>query len=440
MGKKSSKINLSNVAGTEYEKIWELSKKDRKLVPVELTPDELFELWSPDDSIISSADPTPTGDTDPDVPGTSTADETTSSDMNDPRDNRNLVDDGKSQKLSRDEIESLKLTDMSDNQIIQNIIDNSSTFNSKTHFSQVKYIKKKKQKYSNHYIVTKPTVRLLCEMFYSCNPAKNIRSDTLSQILSSANIRSGGKFMVVDNPYGMVTAAILDRMIGDGTYYLQNDHHGSSEHPDITNAGLVIQIYLEQGPCSHWRSCLDALNLPHEITSKTVCSLQIKQLNDILVGRDVDKTEDHQEMIHSQKVDDHKSCDTLNPEREAKRRKMDERFKRRAERKLEEKIAKDVLMTKSLNGLIIMIRNHDPLGILNIMIEFLQPSSPFVVFSSNLEPLTQCLPFLKTKSINLRIHESFYRKYQVLPDRTRPDMCMSGSGGYLLTGIKVAPE
>ena len=42
--------------------------------------------------------------------------------------------------------------------------------------------------------------------------------------------------------------------------------------------------------------------------------------------------------------------------------------------------------------------------------------------------------------INLRIAENWLRHYQVLPERTHPEVSMSGSGGYILTGCKVFNE
>jgi hypothetical protein len=36
-----------------------------------------------------------------------------------------------------------------------------------------------------------------------------------------------------------------------------------------------------------------------------------------------------------------------------------------------------------------------------------------------------------------QVAECWFREYQVLPARTHPHMSMSGSGGYMLTGIKI---
>ncbi|CAF96114.1 unnamed protein product, partial [Tetraodon nigroviridis] len=88
-------------------------------------------------------------------------------------DNRNIVDDGKSQKLTRDDIEMLKeqglkgqmvrqnIYDYDLQEIIQQLIDNSSTFKDKTEYAQDKYIKKKKKKYENTVMILKPSCRIL---------------------------------------------------------------------------------------------------------------------------------------------------------------------------------------------------------------------------------------------------------------------------------------
>jgi hypothetical protein len=43
-------------------------------------------------------------------------------------------------------------------------------------------------------------------------------------------------------------------------------------------------------------------------------------------------------------------------------------------------------------------------------------------------------------AINLRLTDSWFRKYQVLEGRTHPNMTMSQNGGYLLTGTKLCPR
>uniref|UniRef100_A0A0B7AXE2 tRNA (adenine(58)-N(1))-methyltransferase non-catalytic subunit TRM6 n=1 Tax=Arion vulgaris TaxID=1028688 RepID=A0A0B7AXE2_9EUPU len=73
------------------------------------------------------------------------------------------------------------------------------------------------------------------------------------------------------------------------------------------------------------------------------------------------------------------------------------------------------------------------------LLEFLHPSRPVVVYCQFVEPLVECYTEIKKRGIGiqLRLSETWFREYQVLPQRTHPMMNMSGTGGYLLTFITV---
>ncbi len=43
------------------------------------------------------------------------------------------------------------------------------------------------------------------------------------------------------------------------------------------------------------------------------------------------------------------------------------------------------------------------------------------------------------RSVNVCLSETWLRRQQVLPARTHPDVNMSGSGGYVLSGTYVDP-
>lgn len=88
------------------------------------------------------------------------------------RDNRFIKDDNKSQKLTRSEIETFK-KEISGQEIIKTLVENSSSFEGKNKFSQQKYLAKKQQKYLNLFTVLKPTIKFLIEMYYAKGPAKN---------------------------------------------------------------------------------------------------------------------------------------------------------------------------------------------------------------------------------------------------------------------------
>ena len=85
-------------------------------------------------------------------------------------DNRDLLDDGKSQALTDDDIEVLKSEGLSSTQLIETIVENSKTYSQKTQFSQHKYIRKKQKKHQDWLLATKPSIRLLAEMYYLQDP------------------------------------------------------------------------------------------------------------------------------------------------------------------------------------------------------------------------------------------------------------------------------
>jgi len=73
------------------------------------------------------------------------------------------------------------------------------------------------------------------------------------------------------------------------------------------------------------------------------------------------------------------------------------------------------------------------------LLRLLKPSSPIVVYSPTPEPLLELQEMLirEEAAMNLHISESWMREHQVLPGRTHPLMSMSGSSGFLLSGIRV---
>jgi tRNA (adenine-N(1)-)-methyltransferase non-catalytic subunit len=77
------------------------------------------------------------------------------------------------------------------------------------------------------------------------------------------------------------------------------------------------------------------------------------------------------------------------------------------------------------------------------VLPLLAPSSPFVVFSPWQQPLAEAMSQLTASkaALMLQLQESWMRPYQVLPGRTHPHMNMTtgGTGGYILSGITVAP-
>lgn len=95
-------------------------------------------------------------------------------------------------------------------------------------------------------------------------------------------------------------------------------------------------------------------------------------------------------------------------------------------------------LSQGVDSLIIASK-YRPLPILKQSLYLLAPSSAFVIFSEFLEPLLDCFAYLQETNLALKLvlGETWLREFQALPGRFRPDMFMSSSGGYFLSGIYV---
>ncbi|KAI5090616.1 tRNA (adenine(58)-N(1))-methyltransferase non-catalytic subunit TRM6 [Silurus meridionalis] len=353
------------------------------------------------------------------------------------QDNRHIMDDGKSQKLTRDDIESLKEQGMKGQEIIQQLINNSTTFRDKTEFAQEKYIKKKKKKYESNITILKPTSRILARMYHGREPGKvcHLRYDTLAQMLTLGNIHAGSKIIVFETCAGLVLGSVMERMGG----------HGS-----------VIQMYPGGGPV---RAGMESFGFPSHFHD-TLHEFPLCKVNALLSGTlNVDEKEtdsanngqsEEQPAAPSSGSSESQSMEGSTDSAEAK--KLEERLKLREQKaqekrvKMEEKrkrlaAAAALLEGRNADGLVIASRFH-PCSLLLGLLKFVAPSRPFVVYCQYREPLIECYTKLREQggAINLKLTDSWLRHYQVLPNRTHPVLLMSGGGGYLLSGITVSAD
>ena len=93
-------------------------------------------------------------------------------DTNSGESNQEIWDDGTSQLLKKEDIDRLREKGVSGSEIISHLVENSKTFQSKTEFSQEKYVNKKEGKYTEFVEIVKPSIRLLSKHYYSQDPMK----------------------------------------------------------------------------------------------------------------------------------------------------------------------------------------------------------------------------------------------------------------------------
>ncbi|XP_056423799.1 tRNA (adenine(58)-N(1))-methyltransferase non-catalytic subunit TRM6 isoform X2 [Hyla sarda] len=346
-------------------------------------------------------------------------------------------------------------------EIVQQLIENSTTFRGKTEFAQEKYIKKKKKKYESHITILKPSTRILAIMYYAREPGKicHLRYDTLAQMLTLGNIHAGSKVIVMETCAGLVLGSVMERMGGYGSV-IQMYPGGGPVRAATDCFGFPKSFYetLYEFPLHKLEALISGtLNyssnvIPEENTEKTdeesSRSDNEKQEATLAVVGDciAEEVEESMETSQPENEEAEKSCGEISENHKGgqnldkkqlaieKKRKQDERRKRECE-------AAKLLQDRNADGLVVASRFH-PTPLLLSLLEFVAPSRPFVVYCQYKEPLLECYTKLREKGgvINLRLSETWLRNYQVLPDRSHPKLVMSSGGGYLLYGITVARD
>ena len=419
------------------------------------------------------------------------------------RDNRSLVDDNTAQKLSADDIHRMRTECASGKDIIEALVANSATFHTKTAYSQEKYKRKKQKKYAPSFVLRRPSARRICEAYFSKTPQKIgfLRMDTMSLMLSLANVGSYGEVLVMDMVGGLLTAAVAERIGGFGSvlsvYY-------TNKPPPLDIVGLLNLNNMMA--CRVFRSSIweisnalkteasndnDALKkgvmIDNDAQKAIVSDLhpESQEKNDTEKGVDNEKRNDAinaadgeshmdvQEEKPKENESDASRCqkdaesmvlgngdncnvnDTLVLQDQTGTNHGKHAIPRDDIEKYNTKVSETIRPGRSpssvevfqwskhgFTSLLVAALEVDPWSIIQVLLPLLSPSSPFVIYHRYLEPLAQCMHELQASkmAIALEIVEPWLREYQVLPSRTHPHMQMNASGGYILTGVKLAPQ
>ncbi|ELT95756.1 hypothetical protein CAPTEDRAFT_113381 [Capitella teleta] len=345
------------------------------------------------------------------------------------RDNRDLQGDQSNQKITKSEIQEMRKQGVSGQEIIEQLVENSATFKKKNTFSQEKYLKKKKKKrvYQPQFTIMKPTTRLVADMYYSRGPMRicNMRPDSLAQILALGNVRSGNRMMVVESCVGVLVSAMLERMAG---------------------SGLLVDMYSGSAPVHQACECFN-FTKQHKDILKTFPLDRVAELHGVEKKKaweeerekeGEEEEEEKEEVVEEVKEEVEKEEGAQKKRKRISPEERDERRIRKAERIKE---MKEVLMRADMDGLIVATKFH-PTPIVLSLLDFICPSRPIVVFSQYKEPLLDLYSKLKERGgiILLKLTETWFREYQVLPNRTHPLVNMIASGGYILTGTTVSQD
>lgn len=199
--------------------------------------------------------------------------------------NKDLISCSEAQKLSSEEIERMKV-ESSGKDIISQLTKNLETFKQKTIFSQLKYVNKKKKKYLLQFQLLRPTASVIAETCLSRGGLKVLwlRSDSLAQLLSQADIRSQGKYLLFDQSNGLLTGAVLERMVGLLPHSLPPPSlvEECGEQSESHTFGSVINLFSETFVPSPFS--LKCFNFPTWLTDSMLTFFPLQLLQPLLIS------------------------------------------------------------------------------------------------------------------------------------------------------------
>ncbi|EDW13377.1 tRNA (adenine(58)-N(1))-methyltransferase non-catalytic subunit TRM6 [Drosophila mojavensis] len=335
-------------------------------------------------------------------------------------DNRDISDNGEAQSLKSSDIEQMREECNESSKIIEKLVENSKTFHNRTEYSQDKYLLKKEKKYFEFVQIRQPTIRLMADIFHRQDPDKimGIRVDTLSQIISYSGISGFGNYLLYESgTNGLLPAAMLNSM-GAGT-----------------EATLV---HMHPGNVPQKQALL-ALKLPFEQQQRCISVNLYSVLREFYQGDKPEATkssgdEEKVEAVTETEVTAEEQSEGFEPS--SKKVKLESPNSNKAHQRwqVENKRAA-ALMNEKFDSLVMAAKEH-PSSILQALLPLVKPSRPVVIFGTCKELLQEIYMDLKTtgKVTNLHLTSNWMRTYQILPNRTHPEVNMSGNSGYLLTG------
>eukprot|EP00005_Dracoamoeba_jomungandri_P003845 CAMPEP_0174258544 /NCGR_PEP_ID=MMETSP0439-20130205/7518_1 /TAXON_ID=0 /ORGANISM="Stereomyxa ramosa, Strain Chinc5" /LENGTH=459 /DNA_ID=CAMNT_0015342085 /DNA_START=147 /DNA_END=1526 /DNA_ORIENTATION=- len=375
--------------------------------------------------------------------------------------NSTLRDNSKNQKLTQDDILNMRKEKVREEDIVEALVANSETFESKTEFSRAKYIKKKQQKHMHVVTLLKPTSFTLANAYFH-RDAYNInflRPDTLGRILYNANVKSGDKVLLLCQSKGLIPGAIIERLGGSGilahvyetkspaTSALKMFHFSEREKQSVVQLPLrVVRDIALDNQLPDWP-------LPLRFSPFSLPILFPDSISPKLLPRPPhpQPSSEPQQPSSEPQIQPESQIKLESEASEVMMKEATTEESKGKDRDLHSDDSQDLvphldlhlfsqiksLFSSGFDSLIIASKS-DPLPLLISLFPYLKPSGSIVIYYPSVQELGVCFDVLKEsyQGINLSLSETWLREFQVLEARTRPNMKMNGASGYLLVATK----
>ncbi len=127
--------------------------------------------------------------------------------------NKEIYQSSQAQKLSQEDIENLKTTTQDKDELIKKIVENNTSMEKRTIFSQEKILKKKALKYKYLIFITPPSLYNIIETFfiYECRSINQLRFDSVASMLINSNFQEKSSTIIIDESNFILTLAYAQR-------------------------------------------------------------------------------------------------------------------------------------------------------------------------------------------------------------------------------------
>jgi tRNA (adenine58-N1)-methyltransferase non-catalytic subunit len=407
--------------------------------------------------------------------------------------NVNTHDDPTNQKLTAAEIESLKLSSTgSGKELIDKILQSHSTLDQKTAFSLAKYTLRKHKKYMKRFTVLPLDVAMLVDCLFENREFARIlemRNESLGLVGCWANVHAAGgdetlyatvepssRYLIVDDTGGLVVAGMAEKMgiLHPGTLEAENTpdikEDDAEENDEPINNGTTRSQQRRKPPAA-MSATSNSITLVHANQQPNLGLLRYFNYDSAT------PTSSHPLYTHLKTLSWLQLIDpasdlayqepTLISDEDLFTMKSNKRAAYFRKRKRWERIKGVIDDTRSggFNGLLVASFTN-PTSILRHLVPLLAGGSQVVVYSPQVEPLTELADYYSTARrtafvgtpvgervipsedfpvdptllLTPMVQTARVRRWQVLPGRTHPLMTgRGGAEGYIFVATRVIP-
>lgn len=330
--------------------------------------------------------------------------------------NEDIYDDPQARsRLAMIDIQALKEAGLDGQDLINYVLKQSASFEKRTVFSQEKYVKKKEAKHLRLFTPMPPTLPTIIDYYFENKNSDKIgglRIDALSQLLSAGNVAPGGRYIVIDGTSGLLVAACLEKMGGEGTLLAIHDAESPPEYEVPKTLNLPPKTVETVLRFLHWGQVASNYRAPRlpEIPSLPNAEDPAVPVRSTAEGAKLWRNRDRER----------------------------HRLLKRHQAAADLEAVRQDLFAGEWDGLLVA-SPYEPVSIIETLCPYLAGSAAISVHSPYLQPLIEAHARLRgnPEVINLAVTEPWMRRYQVLPGRTHPEMSTSATSGYLLSATRV---